>query len=180
MFHYALQPGGFLFLGQSETIGRFTDLFTPLDKTKCVYQAVDAARPRGMPLSISGRRPDFSPSPRPIEPIPGTVRGFATLVEARIALFTPPHVVVTGDGEIVYSARTGKYLELPPGGPTRQLPRWRTRTSVSTCAAPCAGFADRSNGGAREHPIRNRGSSLERVSLVVEPMPERDAARRSF
>ena len=31
-FHYALKPEGFLFLGASESIGGFTDLFEPVDK----------------------------------------------------------------------------------------------------------------------------------------------------
>ena len=30
-FHYALKPGGFLFLGASESIGAFTELFAPAD-----------------------------------------------------------------------------------------------------------------------------------------------------
>ena len=36
--------------------------------------------------------------------------------------FSPPHVVVNRDGDVVYySTRTGKYLEAPAGAPTRQL-----------------------------------------------------------
>ncbi len=31
--HYALKIGGFLVLGQSESIGKFTNLFEPLKKT---------------------------------------------------------------------------------------------------------------------------------------------------
>jgi two-component system CheB/CheR fusion protein len=31
LFHYSLNPGGLLFLGTSETIGTFTELFSPLD-----------------------------------------------------------------------------------------------------------------------------------------------------
>ena len=36
--------------------------------------------------------------------------------------FAPAHVVVNRDGDVVhFSARTGRYLELAPGAPTRQL-----------------------------------------------------------
>ena len=38
LFHYALNPGGFLFLGTSETVGEFDDLFTTLDRMSKVYQ----------------------------------------------------------------------------------------------------------------------------------------------
>src|SRR5215470_9367939 len=37
LFHYALNPGGILFLGSSETIGGFGDLFVPLDKKNRLY-----------------------------------------------------------------------------------------------------------------------------------------------
>ena len=32
LFHYSLSPGGILFLGSAETVGSFTDLFTPLEQ----------------------------------------------------------------------------------------------------------------------------------------------------
>ena len=38
LFHYALNPGGFLFLGTSETVGEFADLFATLDRKLKLYQ----------------------------------------------------------------------------------------------------------------------------------------------
>ena len=38
VFHYALKPGGYLFLGPSETVSRHGDLFTPVDKKHRVFQ----------------------------------------------------------------------------------------------------------------------------------------------
>ena len=38
LFHYALGPGGTLFLGTSETVGEFEDLFTVLDRKLKLYQ----------------------------------------------------------------------------------------------------------------------------------------------
>src|SRR5439155_39674 len=37
LFHYALNPGGILFLGSSETVGGFGELFVPLDKKNRIY-----------------------------------------------------------------------------------------------------------------------------------------------
>ncbi len=37
MFHYALNPSGVLFLGSSETVGGFADLFTIADKKHKIY-----------------------------------------------------------------------------------------------------------------------------------------------
>ena len=38
IFHYALKPGGFLFLGTSENIAQHADLFAPLDKRNRVFE----------------------------------------------------------------------------------------------------------------------------------------------
>ena len=38
LFHYALNPGGFLFLGTSETVGDFTTLFAVMDRKSKLYQ----------------------------------------------------------------------------------------------------------------------------------------------
>ncbi len=38
LFHYALNPGGFLLLGSSETIGEFGELFTVVDRQAKLYQ----------------------------------------------------------------------------------------------------------------------------------------------
>ena len=38
LFHYALNPGGILFLGTSETVGEFADLFAALDRKSKLYQ----------------------------------------------------------------------------------------------------------------------------------------------
>ena len=44
-FHYALRPQGFLFLGASESIGSFTDLFEPADKRYKIYSKKAAPTP---------------------------------------------------------------------------------------------------------------------------------------
>lgn len=38
LFHYALNPGGLLFLGTSETVGEYGELFSVLDRKAKVYQ----------------------------------------------------------------------------------------------------------------------------------------------
>jgi two-component system CheB/CheR fusion protein len=46
LLHYALRPGGHLFLGLSENIGRYAELFVTLDKKNRLFQRRDmVARP---------------------------------------------------------------------------------------------------------------------------------------
>jgi hypothetical protein len=37
MFHYALNPGGFLFLGTSETVGEYAELFSTMDRQSKLF-----------------------------------------------------------------------------------------------------------------------------------------------
>lgn len=52
MFHFALNPEGYLFLGKSETIGEHHELFTPVDKPHRLYRSVPTERkiPVKLPL----------------------------------------------------------------------------------------------------------------------------------
>jgi len=43
LFHYSLNPGGFLFLGSAETIGTFTNLFAPLTGKTRLYRRLESA-----------------------------------------------------------------------------------------------------------------------------------------
>ena len=45
MFHFSLNPGGFLMLGASETVGAFTELFGLLDKKFKIYRKKSALAP---------------------------------------------------------------------------------------------------------------------------------------
>ncbi|WP_372623417.1 chemotaxis protein CheB [Falsiroseomonas sp.] len=126
LFHYALRPGGFLFLGVSETVTRYVDLFTPEDRGQRIFRrrrgSSSVVPPQVRTVAQTGARGWSSTLP----PHQGRLTGAAELrheVDAFAAAhFAPPHVVVNGDGEVVHqSANLGKYLDPAPGPPSRQL-----------------------------------------------------------
>jgi len=115
LFHYSLNPGGILFLGSSESIGNFTDLFEPLDHKWKIFGR------RGMPLSRRSQVIDFPISPAPYEPRLRGIREERTYSESKIVdeaqkiiiqTIVPPVAVINDRGDIIYTTRrTGKYLE---------------------------------------------------------------------
>jgi two-component system, chemotaxis family, CheB/CheR fusion protein len=119
VFHYALKPGGFLFLGPSETIGGFTDLFEVVDSKWKIFRRKEtpfAAHPLielTRPLGIHPEPQDKADVRRPRES-----NISSTVDRLLLKRFAPASVVVNDRGDIVHiHGRTGSYLEPAAGQP---------------------------------------------------------------
>jgi len=126
IFHYALKPGGLLFLGPSETIGALTELFEPVDKRWKIFRRKESPLgSRALPeiptqplTGDEGNSPAaaFAPTPSRQPPISDQVE---RLLLARL---TPTSVVVSENGDIVYiHGRSGEYLEPTEGKPKSNI-----------------------------------------------------------
>jgi two-component system CheB/CheR fusion protein len=125
-FHYALKPEGFLFLGASESIGSFTDLFESVDKKQKIFSK-KVAPTLTFPLPISqghGERPVRTPAARGHGDAPGMeTAAFRGELNAEreadrvtVNLFAPPSVLINADLQILqFRGPTGAYLEPPTG-----------------------------------------------------------------
>src|SRR5204862_7212635 len=52
VLHFALNDGGYLLLGPSETIGRHTDLFEPVSKKWRIFRRIGPSRPERVEFPI--------------------------------------------------------------------------------------------------------------------------------
>ncbi len=117
LFHYSLNPGGTLFLGTSETVGEFVDLFSTADRKAKLYQrreeAGGAHRTGILPLL-----PEPDPIPRPSgKALNETKLPVRELIErALLDQYAPAGAVVDEGGDIFYlHGRTGRFLEPSQG-----------------------------------------------------------------
>ena len=124
LFHYALMPGGRLYLGTSETVGEFANLFAVVDRKAKLYQrkedyqdAKRAALYRF--LSHSGPLParDFAQSPSAAKAPSAVKLSLRELTEqALLQQVAPVAALVNGQGDILYlHGRTGMFLEPAQG-----------------------------------------------------------------
>jgi two-component system CheB/CheR fusion protein len=116
LFHYSLNPGGILFLGSAESIGGFTELFTPISgKSKLFRRMEPGLRPEPIefPTCFSAAQPSKLEAPMTPQP----AMSFQSLAEQLVLQrYSPPAVLVNGKGDILYiSGHTGKYLEPAAG-----------------------------------------------------------------
>jgi two-component system CheB/CheR fusion protein len=116
LFHYALNPGGVLFLGSAETVGGFTSLFGQLDGKTRVYRRLDgAAAPVDFPAAFALGTPALaregeSEVANAARVPPPNLQLLADRV--LVQRFAPSAVLVNEKGDILYtSGRTGKFLE---------------------------------------------------------------------
>ena len=120
LFHYALRPGGLLFLGPSETIGGCTDLFDVIDKKWKIFRRKELPLSSHPTIEFPAEPIKATLEPRPAAPArPAKEANIATIVD-RVLLgrFAPPSVVVNDRGDVVYiHGRTGQYLEPSAGQP---------------------------------------------------------------
>ena len=116
LFHYSLNPGGVLFLGSAETVGTFTEIFSPLSIKSRIFRRRESI----VPIELIAFPPSFVPSrtgvPKEL-PMEKTEANLQLLADqVLLQHFSPPAVLVNATGDILYiSGRTGKYLEPAAG-----------------------------------------------------------------
>lgn len=122
LFYYALNPGGMLFLGTSESIGNFSDFFAVLDRQAKLYLRKGDVRLENR-LSFGRFLPPVLSS-RPALRISGSKNLEAGLPlrhmteQALLNQYTPVALLINQAGEILYlHGRSGRYLEPSPGEP---------------------------------------------------------------
>jgi two-component system, chemotaxis family, CheB/CheR fusion protein len=122
IFHYALRQGGYLFLGKSEALSAYANLFAPEDRKYRVYSRKPVPTP---PLEMAGgwreRAERSLPEGAPRPPEFDLRRAAERILLDR---FAPAAIVVDPDLQIVhFQGDTGPYLGPATGTPSFHLLR---------------------------------------------------------
>ena len=178
LFHYALRPGGYLFLGPSETLTGQDALFRTLDQKHRIFQKKEVIPrpPVEFPLTdvrqaLQGHRAALG------YPRPTAAQDLGTLVQrTMLEHYAPACVVSNAQGEAVYfSGRTGRYLEPPPGTPTMHLLSMAREGLRPTLRAALHQAVTRHQRVVYEQvPVQTNGD-VQPITLVVEPLTAPDA-----
>jgi two-component system, chemotaxis family, CheB/CheR fusion protein len=116
LFHYALDPGGVLFLGTSETLDR-PDLFSVIDKRSGLFERrnVTLHGPLRTTYQSSALRARATTGRTPGPPEVGYERLHRSLLER----YGPPSMLLDGNNRVVqFSTQVGQFLSYPGGPPT--------------------------------------------------------------
>ena len=119
VLHFALNPGGYLMLGNSESVDGAGDLFSVVDKEHRIYQgrAVETRLifpvPDGGLVTRLGKLPELR-SGRESQPVLRST--YSQLHQRLLERYAPPSVVVNEDYDILHiSDRAGKFMQIQGG-----------------------------------------------------------------
>lgn len=181
IFQYALRPGGFLFLGKSESLSAFSDVFAPKDEKHRIFLR--------RPLPPGGRR---------LDSISGHIEGPSAVVRKTIAAapafdyskeaerlllnrYAPPALIIDANLHIVhFQGDTSPFLAPSPGQPSFHVLRIIRPEFVVDLRAALQ--------KARKEGVTVRGSDIRfehngevrTVRLEVTPIKERTGKEYRF
>lgn len=178
MFFYALNPGGILFLGSSETIGRFNNIFDIVDNKWKIFKRKEIAASRlpvlELPLPYaSTRAKEADKISRELETrIPEVIQ------KVVVETISPPVVVVNESGDIIYlTGRTGKYLEPPVGRANLNIYAMaREGLKFELASAMRRAIKEKKPVVVKGLHIAHNGRKIA-VNLTVRPLSEPDSLR---
>jgi two-component system CheB/CheR fusion protein len=172
LFHMVLKPGGFLFLGASETVGRKSELFTAVDKKWRIFQRLESGRREEtfFPFTSPARKLIRNIPPKRSaeagEPTPGAIAEKYLLER-----YSPPCVIVNEKYEVLHiSTRTQRYMEVPVGEPTVDILRMaREELRPALRAAIYKAFTEQKQVSFRGVKVAVEAGEAA-VNVLVEPL----------
>ena len=161
VFHYALRPGSYLFLGTSETLGT-EELFNEIDRKAKLFGRNPVQAQVAFPLTPSAQSGEGEDEDEKETAAPS----IGDLAKRALVQYTPVYAVVNKHYDIVHlSKSSGKFLEQPEGAPTRNIVNQaKDGLSIELRTALYRAFR-------RDEPTQARATTLNdgtRLNLSVE------------
>ena len=169
LFHYALNPHGYLILGQAETVGSQASLFALTDKRFRIHRKKSV--PRELPGAFSLEHPVLPLRKRAQSPA-GAEHGLqAEVSRAILDRYAPAGVVVDADMQIVqFRGQTGPFLEPAPGDASLSLFKM-AREGLLYGLRTAIGNVRKTKGPVRKDGLQIRvGHAWQPVAIEVIPL----------
>ncbi|MGF1606829.1 MAG: PAS domain-containing protein [Rhodothalassiaceae bacterium] len=182
VFHYALRPGGSLFLGPSENVTRHTNLFQPLDKRWRIFQRQHSDDRPALHFPLITPREDADEIQERPRPTARDARDQVISRAERLILdqVGPAYAVVNAEREMLFTGGpAGPYLQLPRGTPSLDIvavahPDLRMDVRALLHRAQQLGEAHRDGVSLKTD------TGLRRISLTCRRIEERGAEAEHF
>ncbi|WP_347861155.1 CheR family methyltransferase [Salimicrobium sp. PL1-032A] len=116
-FYYSIQKDGFLFLGNSETLGDMTKAYHPIDNKWKLFQPREGYQP-DVPSSISfydKKNPEIDKENQATKPSSSNVN-LENVLQKAVSSISPPSLIIDGNDKIIHVINDmSDYLRPQPG-----------------------------------------------------------------
>src|SRR5262245_42746535 len=173
IFHYALNPGGYLLLGGSESLPGPPELFKIVDKQHHVYQRLETVTRPTMefphPKSVVVR-PALPRVVKPaLAPDQMICAGFERLM---LQEYTSPGALVNASGEVMcFAGPTGRYLQSPVGPPSGNILDIAHASLRIELRAALHEAVTTGKRVVRDNVLLNLEDVTQHLRLIVRPQP---------
>lgn len=193
VFHYALKPHGYLFLGSSESISGFGDLFEPVDKKHRIYSRKAAPTPAfRLPVKREvGHQPPTTTPGLSVARQAAAQRGDAVDAlhaelnaqreadRVTVNQFAPPGVLVNAELQILqFRGATSAFLKPPTGKASFDVLKM-AREGLMLPLRAAINKARKENKAVRTENVRISDGSTARV-IDIEVIPLKNLRERCY
>ncbi|KAA5542644.1 PAS domain-containing protein [Roseiconus nitratireducens] len=168
VFHYALRPKGFLFLGPSETLTSHPELFRPINRKHRISQR------RSVGIRSEKTRSGGASLPEPVQQVISGQDDDLVEVMQRINLdeFAPKTAVVDEAGQILCaSAGMNKYLTVASGSFENNVIKMAPRGLRTGLRSTLREAARTSRRAVQENLRVHLQEGVQQVMITAQPMP---------
>ena len=176
VFHFALNPGGYLFLGNAESVGSLDEWFAPVSRQARIFRRVSTAKRAPLPdpprtARVNANEVAVNGGPEP---------AVAALADRGLLdHFAPAAVVVRRSGEIVhFYGAMERYISLPTGEATLDVLTLARDVLKPTLRAALHEAVRRNRPAAIEAVDVRRDGSGATLRLTVRPLDSPHATER--
>ena len=179
MLHFALNPGGHLFVGKSDGIGRHSEAFETVSKKARIYRALPSGRAvSGLPVlpALTADLPGhWATIPAPVRK-PELSNAVDLALKAFLGHFDAVVLLVDRLGTLLYSqGAVSQVLEVPAGEPDHNV-FTMVRGKSGGRLRPAIRQALLENRPVRiEHLRLATGKEFAQVTVTVHPVPDADS-----
>lgn len=194
LFHFALREGGFLLLGNSETMLNAADRFEVISRPERIYRRIGRTQPGDLDFALNAGDGLRVPARTGQNSLPSRQAALADLCR-RIVLetYAPAAILINREHEcLYYMGHTDRYLHVPAGSPTsdllamaRQNIRIKLRSAIQRASREnvrtvVAGVRSNRDDGLFRivvQPVQSGGEDLLLICFIDEPAPARRQRR---
>lgn len=179
-FHYALKPGGVLFLSPSESIGNHVELFSALNRKWKFYQTTPSIASTRVVMSSGLSWTKDNPN-KGSEEVTTKIKetDFAELTRrALLQSYAPASVVTNINGDILFvHGDTGKYLRPAPGQASFNVIEMAREGLQLELRSAIVAATEKGMPTLNQEASFGSNGDIIKVSFSVRPLPFADAAQ---